>query len=351
MLRNGVRNLRMAALTATAMTAMAAMTALAPSAKAVTPELLRLDGPDRVATAIAVANAHRYFNSYAVIASANAYPDALAGAALAAADQAPLYLTPPDHLDPRVLAQFPSASRSNVMVMLLGTSDALSDTVVQQLKAAGFTNLRRLGGSDRYATAAAIARDVDSWIPPEYAGVCRFVLATGDSFADAVAAGWLSYSLAAPLLYTDGARVPAATTEAIEACYPQLPREYLVVGGPAAAAVPNLPPAAEVTVYSGKDRYDTSARVLENASAQTVFGPASTRLNVSIATGLNWPDALAGSTLGPVVLADPNVGLSSEVSAALHDRSADISVIYALGGTDVLPSSVAEAAQQAASTP
>jgi len=87
------------------------------------------------------------------------------------------------------------------------------------------------------------------------------------------------------------------------------------------------------------------------ASAQAVFGPVDAALKVSVATGSNWPDALTGGTLGPVVLADPNVGLTPEVLDALKARANDIGVVQALGGTDVMPSVVAVQAQQAAATP
>ena len=81
-------------------------------AHAATPSLVRLAGPDRVGTAIEIAKQHATFNEYAILARADAYPDALAGAALAGAYQAPLYLTPSDHLDPRVLTQLEAQESS-----------------------------------------------------------------------------------------------------------------------------------------------------------------------------------------------------------------------------------------------
>ena len=91
--------------------------------------------------------------------------------------------------------------------------------------------------------------------------------------------------------------------------------------------------------------------MLEAAGPQPLFGPTETKLKVSIATGLNWPDALSGGTLGPVVLADPDVGLAPEVAEALQSRASEISTVQALGGTNVLPDSIARAVQQAATTP
>lgn len=121
-----------------------------------------------------------------------------------------------------------------------------------------------------------------------------------------------------------------------------------MVGGPAEAAIPSLPAASKVTVLAGKDRYATSAQALKAATPQTVFGPVEPKLKVSVATGLNWPDALVGGTLGPVVLADPNVDLAPEVVAALQQRAGDIGVVQALGGADVVPPVIALQAQAAA---
>lgn len=169
MFDQGSRRLRIASIVAIATALLSAAT----PASAATPPLTRLAGVDRIATAVAVAHAHEYFNSYAVIARADAYPDALAGAALAGAYSAPLYLTASDHLDPRVLAELSPSTAGTLTIMLLGTSDVMSDHVAQQLQAAGFTNIQRLGGADRYGTAADIARAIDSWVPPEYGGACR----------------------------------------------------------------------------------------------------------------------------------------------------------------------------------
>ena len=103
------------------------------------------------------------------------------------------------------------------------------------------------------------------------------------------------------------------------------------VGGQAAAADP-----AAVAV-AGSDRYQTCAAVAAH------FFPAPTA--VGIATGLDFPDGLAGGASafaqgGPLLLSDPG-GLSPSVVAYLTGHEPTITNIYLDGGTSVLPETIA----------
>lgn len=168
----------------------------------------RLAGADRAETSVLAAREaleHRGEPRTIVLARADAWADALAGGAWAAASGAPLLVTPGDALHPAVAAFI--AELPEVPVSALGGPAALSDAVVA---AAGAT---RVAGDDRAATAAAVTREL--WRRDAgHAGDTYVVVPgwTATGWADALAYAPISSLHAAPQLPVDAA-VPAAVSE------------------------------------------------------------------------------------------------------------------------------------------
>lgn len=253
----------------------------------------RLAGDDRVETAAEVA---REFEaaSEVVVASARDFPDALAGGALAADLEGPLLLTEPGELSTPVAETIAALDTERVTV--LGGEAAVSADVTDALDGlSGVEEVERVGGEDRFGTAAQIAQRV---------GVAggEVALALGQAPAspqaapwpDAVAAGaLLAGDTAPPLLLTRGEVLPEATLEALADLAPDRVR---LLGGPAAIAE-SVEEALEDAGYevdrlAGDDRWGTSAAVLDAALA----GGASPE-GLILATGEAFPDALAAGAL------------------------------------------------------
>lgn len=154
-------------------------------------EPARIAGETRYATATAVASLFPAPAPIAFLASGVDFPDALAGGAAAALAGAPLLLTPPDALPQPVRAQLERLAPPETLV-LGGTSAVADETMFAIGRPA-----RRLAGTDRYATAAAIARD-------RAGEASQVVMATGNDFPDALAAAPLARSMGAPVLLTSG---------------------------------------------------------------------------------------------------------------------------------------------------
>jgi cell wall-associated protease len=295
--------------------------------------LARTWGVDRVATAVSVACSYWDASSQAVIARADTYPDALAGTPLAGTLDAPLLLTGSDDVPDGVLRALEELGVEQVT--LLGGTAALDEDVDEQLRAAGLRT-DRIEGTDRYATAAAIAQRVAS------APVPRAVVVTGSGFADAVAAGaYLGTDVLPPMLLTERGRVPDVTRDALEALAPQ---EIVVVGGSAViedavvAELEDLSPS--VRRVAGGNRYATSEAVLADV------GPSGDRPLV-LATGAAFPDALTAGSLAArlgaaLLLVDPAdpAQAAGIVSAGPWQRGA------LLGG----PAAVGEAAADVLAT-
>ncbi|MBD8024413.1 cell wall-binding repeat-containing protein [Microbacterium gallinarum] len=170
----------------------------------------RIGGADRYETSALVAAEFPTNLPIVFVATGEAFPDALAGSAAAARAQAPILLTRSTTLPAVTAAALESLAPRSVVV--LGGTGAVSDAVLAAI-AAIVPHTTRIGGADRYETAAAIARAYERDTSP--------LLATGQTFPDALAGGALAGHLGAPLLLTQTGSLPAATTATLERLSPQ----------------------------------------------------------------------------------------------------------------------------------
>jgi hypothetical protein len=285
---------------------------------AATAKVVRLAGSTRIQTAIAISQ-----NRFAAAGSAKAvvlarsdpgeYADALVGAALAAAKDGPLLLTPGSGLDPGTLIEIQRALSAGGTVYVLGGSGAISPAVGTALSTAGYTVVR-YGGADRFATAAIVA--------DQGLGDPTTVLeATGLNFPDALSAGAAAAHLGGAVLLTDGP-LQAAETASYLAAHP--PTSRYAIGGQAAAADPSA------TSIFGADRYATAAAVAQQLFVSpTTFGAA---------VGTNYPDALAGAAHigalgGPLLLVAAGGTLPAATATYLANTSTSLTGGFLYGGT------------------
>lgn len=334
------------------------------------PGLTRYQGGNRVTTAVRVSQ--QLFPDAGsaravVVASSTSYADSLAGARLAAAVGAPLLLTDPLALNPEVAAEVgrvlavPATTSTSAAstalaaadagttaakptatgtVYLLGGTSAVSAAAETALKAVSSKyTVTRLSGADRYETAVKIAAQtaVDDPVP----GAPIYV-ASGANYPDGLAVAALASRTGGVVLLTQGPTMPAATLTYLQTYDPN--SELLVaVGGPAAAATTGH--GGERAIV-GADRYDTARLV----AARFTAAPGSARVDdVGLATGTNWPDALAGAAAmgnldGPLLLTPPDA-LSPAVGSALTalSKSGRPTSALVFGGATVVSSSTADA--------
>lgn len=192
----------------------------------------------------------------------------------------------------------------------------------------------RLAGGDRYATAAAISAATFS------PGVDGLVVATGTTFADALAGAAAAARVGGPLLLVTSTSVPSATAAELQRLDPQ---HVYVLGGPGAVSdavmstvgAYTMPTPGAVTRLFGTDRYATAAAI-----SSALFDPGTDW--AFVATGENFPDGLA---------AGPAAGLLGAPILLVHDDSVPPSTaaelvrlapehIVVVGGTGVVSNSV-----------
>jgi Bacterial Ig-like domain (group 3)/ell wall binding domain 2 (CWB2) len=291
--------------------------------------VVRLAGEDRILTAIAISKdafPAAGSASAAVLARADAFPDALAGTPLAVAKHGPLLLSSSTTLDPRTQDELQRALPTGRTVYLLGGIQALGDGVKDALATAGY-NVVRYGGADRYATAVTIADQGLS-------NPATILEATGQNFADALAGGAAAAHVAGAILLTNGSSQAAPTATYLAAH--SADRRY-ALGGPAAAADP------KATALVGADRYETSVKVAQQFFTHPTL--------VGAAFGGKFPDGLAGGAhigqkQAPLVLVNTS-DLPSTVRAYLSGEADSITKGYVYGGALVVGDSVLQAVQQA----
>jgi len=266
----------------------------------------RVAGPERIATAVAVSQRGWQASQDVVLASAADFPDALAGGALAASLDAPLLLTDRAVLPPTVAAELTRLGAGRVTI--LGGGEAVGAGVSDALVAAGAT-VERIGGATRYQTAAAIAGRLGP--------VDEVVVASGEGFADALAAGALSAVDGTPVLLAPRDAVPDETIATIAMLGASA---VALLGGEVAldATVETRLEDAGLDVerLAGADRYETSALVAGEALSRT----DATALPLVLATGDVFPDAL---TAGPLAARLDGLLVTSPVEGPATARRLD----------------------------
>ncbi len=295
-----------------------------------TAETIRLAGPDRYATAVAISQQHFPSGSEIVyVASGQNFPDALAATAAAGADQAPLLLVRRDALPAQTASELARLQPRRVIVV--GGTAVVSNAVLTEI--GGHAELvSRVGGFDRYDTAARLAAQ-------EFPrSVSTVFVAAGASYADVLAAGPMAGGMSAPVLLTLRDGLPSSTIEQLARLRPQ---RIFLVGGEGAVAESVIRTlrvySADVIRLAGADRYATAVAISAAAfpdGAETVF----------LSTGQDFADGLtagpAAAAVSAPLLLTTTRHMPPEVAAEL-DRLAPDQVIV-VGGDGVVTEAVVE---------
>lgn len=279
----------------------------------------RIAGVTRFATAVA-ASQDSFPTGHAgavVLARADDYPDALVGAPLAAAKNAPLLLTQGATLPAVTAAEIARVLPTGGTVYLLGGTAAIPASVAIQLGSMGYHAVR-YAGADRYATAVAVA---DALGDPS-----TILLATGSNFPDALSAGPAAARAHGAVLLTNGNTLPAATSAYLSA----KSTTVYAIGGPAAIADPHA------IALLGADRFATAAAVA------TKFFPSPA--TIGIATGATFPDALAGGAqlalIGAPLLLSTTTAMPGVTTTYLSTVHGGVKDAHVFGGTAALDDGV-----------
>ncbi|WP_368496251.1 cell wall-binding repeat-containing protein [Herbiconiux sp. A18JL235] len=296
-------------------------------------KLERIGATDRYAEAVDIANRILTAGADPVVylASGENFADALSASGLASQHGGVVLLSTRDTLPPSTAEYLTRRAPSNVVVV--GSENTLSAALVAQVKAASATStITRIGGTDRYETSRMLISDATLGAMAS----TELFVASGTKFPDALSASPAAASLRAPVLLVDGhAQALSAAEEALVTA--RGVKRVTVVGGEDTVSRGLNDSLADTAGASsridGVDRYAVSAHTVARHFPAT--SPSDT---VYLATGANFPDALAGGALAgknhaPILLVSKNC-MTSEVAAEITRLKPDHLVL--LGGPDTL---------------
>ena len=191
--------------------------------------VVRFGDTDRFATALDIAEQEFPNAGHVFVATGRTFPDALAAGPLAATQNAPILLSDGPELDAATASylrrQAASAPAGSASVTAVGGDADRALTTVD----GGALPHEGLVGSDRYATAAAVAAAFPQQVHTTHVGI-----ATGEQFADALTGGAMMAALGQPLLLTTSSNLSSVDYTALYG-WMEL-RTVSVFGGPIAVS-------------------------------------------------------------------------------------------------------------------
>ncbi len=229
------------------------------------------------------------------------YPQGIAGSVLAHKLKTPILLIGITEAEQgKVLDYLKTNLDLSGTVYILGGSGAVSNAIAAKVNSLGFQNITRLNGRDRYETAVEITANL------EVKTGTPVILVSGESYPDALSVSSTAAILKYPILLIQEDGKDEEVSKKIAEIQPE---KIYIIGGEGvissavqsdAAQIASLAPENIIRI-GGSDRYKTSLAIANyfNLSGQ----------NVCVATGKNFPDALAGSVYAaknkaPIILID-----------------------------------------------
>lgn len=296
---------------------------------AVTQTPQRIAGADRYDTAVRLSRTLDSPVPVVFVATGADFPDALTAAAAAGAAGGPLLLTRPTVLPDRVRAEIVRLAPRRIVVV--GGTGVVAAGVERALRSLAPTT--RVQGADRFETARRLST-------AEFAAADEVFVVTGRDYPDALVAAAAAGRARVPVLLVNGraTTLPSGVLHEIR----RLGAERVSIVGGYGAVRPEIQAVlakAGFTVrrVAGVNRYDTAAAVND------AYFPSDSADRALIATGADFPDALAGAAAAahakqPLYLVPRTCAYPATVASAAR---LGITATVALGGTAVVSDATA----------
>ncbi len=291
--------------------------------------LPRLAGATRYGTAAAISqDAFPDGSDHVYLATGTAFADALIAGPIAGIAGDPILLVMPDLVPTETTQELQRLAPRSITI--LGGEASISGSVADRLATLTSAEIDRIAGASRYETAAKIAA---SGFPN---GADVVFVANGDAYPDALTGAAAAAKGGGPLLLIERDEIPEAIADELVRLNPT---RIVILGGTGVVSQETEATlgtfAATVDRVWGMDRFLTAAAI-----ARTFFPDGAS--TVYIATGWNFPDALAGTPAAAKSNAPILLTAGSTVPAATVDELARLrpDTIVILGGTGVVPVSI-----------
>jgi putative cell wall-binding protein len=296
------------------------------------PAVDRIAGSDRYDVAVAISQrAFAGQSNVVYVATGTNYPDALSAAPAAVKEGGPLLLTRPGDIPDSVRDEILRLKPAKIVVV--GGPNSVSPDVYEQLSALTTGSIHRVDGADRYVVSRELVRYA-------FGSTAMAYVSTGANFPDALSASAAGGKSGSPVVLVNGgaSSLDSETTDLLT--------KYLgvssirIAGGPASVS-PGIETRLadivdDVTRLSGADRFEASLNINRDAF------PTAPVPTIYLATGLNFPDALAGAALAGKEGAPVYMVRQDCVPIGVLDDMARLGTtkVTLLGGTDTLSPAV-----------
>ena len=292
------------------------------------PETGRIDGRDRIETAINISRENYNKAKTAIVVRHDLFPDSMTASVLAKLKDAPILLNPTDKLDSRVADEIKRLGAEEIIIV--GGQSSVSEKVREDLKAFDSDkNVERIAGADRYGTSEMVAKRVVGITGKKNTGV----VASGQVFPDALSVGTFASRDGYPILLVKKDSVPSQIQNAIKDL--DINKTYIAGGTNTISKLTEAKLPNVVERMAGNTRYETSVAI-----AKSKFGASK---EAYIASGEEFADALVISPVSgkynrPTLLVSTKEANNGPVRSYIKDSK--ISKLTAIGGQRYVPSSV-----------
>jgi putative cell wall-binding protein len=285
---------------------------------------VRLSGNTRYQTAVDISKSGWSQSDNVILVNGTDFPDALVGSSFAYLKDAPILLTLPKLLDSSTKAEIERLGAKNIYI--LGSTASVSENVENELRQR--YNVARIGGAAVLDTAVKIGEEIR-----KTRNFDTVAIATQENFPDALAIAPYSARNTMPILFTEKNILRAETKKALQDWGI---KEVIISGGTGvvSTAVENELQSMGLTVtrLGGDDRYATALKIIRYFEDQNSYS------DITVATGLNYPDALTGAVFAaknniPLVLVNKS-GLTDTTAEYLNSKKLEKAYIF--GGDGVV---------------
>lgn len=301
----------------------------------------RLFGADRYKTAEAIAEAYNAGTvDSVVLVPGNSYANALPASVLAYQKHAPILLLGETADQTTEAFEYLTAHlKKDGTIYLVGDSKSIGSDFTTKLYQMGYADVIRISGTDKYDTCRQIAQylKVTAGTP--------LVISSGENFSDALAISGYAARMGYPIILV---KPEGITDESLSFIQSIMPETIYITGG-TGAIFPQVESQLKVTIpkatvqrFAGYDRFETAAQITDYFLAGKGVS------DIYVTSGLNYPDALAGSVLvaknqGAMVFVDPdNLSVPDMQSAFLRKLYAagQRPAVNIFGGTVVVSENI-----------
>jgi putative cell wall-binding protein len=288
----------------------------------------RIAGNSRLDTAIEVSkkgwpNGVIHPEKSVILARADDPADALSASSLSGLKSAPILLTYPSKIDQSVLTELKRLNAKKVYIV--GGTSAISKTVEDKLKGAGYS-VNRLSGSSRFETAYKI-NEVVLEVKQTYK---KAIIVNGYTVADALSASAYASSGETPIYLSEKNKLPVNLPKSISSVD--------IYGGTGVVSdqLANQLKGDGIAVkrISGVDRYSTSvAAAMEMDGHDMVTNTILVRGESTTKTKHDYPDAVVAASLASrfdakILLVHPTKD-KTEIKKYLEQKHG---IVYVIGG-------------------